>query len=271
MIPSLLDNFNTYIKLIKEYKVSESSIINIDSCKFLTPTIISPLLNYMLTYNKKIKKHHNENINAHFHRILGLTQHKDTTLPFRWLNKNVDNSEELTKEILKIMNPIEGMHNALKYIFHEVISNVYDHSEFNLAFVLGQNYPKLGLTDFCFMDNGVSIPGSFREANFKVKNDCDSIIKAINGFSTKDNDEFVGRGTGLNSIINIVNKGAKGDVLIVSGDGLIEIKNSNVYAKFIPKGFLKGTLVSLRLSSNKPIDIYKYMDGFKYKISKNLK
>lgn len=59
MIPSLLDNFNTYIKLIKEHEVSESSIIDIDSCKFLTPTIISPLLNYMLTYNKKIKKHHN--------------------------------------------------------------------------------------------------------------------------------------------------------------------------------------------------------------------
>lgn len=40
MIPSLLDNFNTYIKLIKEHEVSESSIIDIDSCKFLTPTII---------------------------------------------------------------------------------------------------------------------------------------------------------------------------------------------------------------------------------------
>lgn len=26
--------------------------------------------------------------------------------------------------------------NALKYIFHEVITNVYDHSEFNKGFVI---------------------------------------------------------------------------------------------------------------------------------------
>ena len=48
------------------------------------------------------------------------------------------------------MNPIECMNIALSYIFHELISNVYDHSEFNLAFVLGQNYPKLRLTDLFY-------------------------------------------------------------------------------------------------------------------------
>ena len=110
--------------------------------------------------------------------------------------------------------------NALKYIFHEVIANVYDHSEFNKGFVIGQYYPKLNSTDYCFMDNGISIPGSFRKINIPFKNDCDAIIQAVNCMSTRDNGDYIGRGTGLNSTINIVTQ-ANGNVLIASGDAVL--------------------------------------------------
>ena len=83
--------------------------------------------------------------------------------------------------------------NALKYIFHEVIANVYDHSEFNKGFVIGQYYPRLNSTDYCFMDNGISIPGSFKKSDILFKNDCDAIIQAVNGMSTRDNGEYIGR------------------------------------------------------------------------------
>ena len=40
-------------------------------------------------------------------------------------------------------------------------------------------------SDYCFMDNGISIPGSFKKSNIPFKNDCDAIIQAVNGMSTK--------------------------------------------------------------------------------------
>lgn len=115
------------------------------------------------------------------------------------------------------------------------------------------------------MDNGISIPGSLKEFNIPFKNDCDAIIKAINGESTKtDPVGYVERGTGLNSVINIVTRGARGSVLIASGKGLIEINRNRIFSKEIPQDYIKGTLVNLRLHNNRKIDIYEHMGHVEY-------
>lgn len=115
------------------------------------------------------------------------------------------------------------------------------------------------------MDNGISIPGSLKEFNIPFKNDCDAIIKAINGESTKtDPVGYVERGTGLNSVINIVTRGARGSVLIASGKGLIEINRNRIFSKEIPQDYINGTLVNLRLHNNRKIDIYEHMGHVEY-------
>ena len=271
MSPALMYNFNKYVKIMNQHDIYNEEIINIDSCDFLTPTIVLPLMSFIYNYNKRIKEHENPKVNDYLHKVLGIKKHTDTTLPFRWLDETTDNSEELTKEILSIMDPIPEMEQSLKYIFHEIITNVYDHSSFDNGFVIGQYWPKLNETDYCFMDNGISIPGSFKKANIPFENDCDAIIQAINGMSTKDNDEFIGRGTGLNTVVNIVTQGARGIVLIASGNGVIEITRNHVIAKKIPDDYITGTLVSLRVRSNKAIDIYEHMSGREYELPKKIK
>lgn len=271
MSPALMYNFNKYLKIMNQHDIYNDQIINIDSCDFITPTIILPLLSFSYNYNKKIKEHKNRTVNDYLHKVLGIKNHTDTTLPFRWLDKTTDNSEELTKEILGIIDPVPEMEQSLKYIFHEVITNVYDHSIFDNGFVIGQYWPKINATDYCFMDNGISIPGSFKKAGIPFKNDCDAIIQAINGMSTKDKDEFIGRGTGLNTVVNIVTQGARGIVLIASGNGVVELTKNNVVARKIPDDYIKGTLVSLRVKSNKNIDIYEHMIGRKYELPKKIK
>lgn len=269
--PALMHNFNKYLGIMNQHDIYNDEIISIDSCSFLTPTIILPLVSFMYNYDKVIKDHKDPQVNDYLHKVLGIKKHTDTTFPFRWLDETTDNSEELTKEILRIIDPVPEMEQSLKYIFHEIITNVYDHSIFDNGFVIGQYWPKLNATDYCFMDNGISIPGSFKKAGISFKNDCDAIIQAINGVSTKDKDEFIGRGTGLNTVVNIVTQGARGIVLIASGNGVLEITKNNIVAKKIPDDYLKGTLVSLRVKSNKNIDIYEYMIGRKYELPKKIK
>ena len=259
MSPALMNNLNDYIRIMENHDIYNDNIINIDNCSFLTPTSVLPLVSFIYNYAKSIKKHKNPKVNDYLHKVLGIKKHTTTTFPFRWLDEKTDNSEELTKEIINIIKSPKDNINSLKYIFHEVITNVYDHSEFNKGFVIGQYYPKLNVTDYCFMDNGISIPGSFKRANIPFKNDCDAIIQAANGMSTKDKGEFIGRGTGLNTIINIVTQ-SNGNVLIATGYTIIEFTNQKVYAKKIPEEYIKGTLVSLRVP-NKLLNVY---DGFKY-------
>ena len=266
MCPALLYNFNKYIGIMEHHDMYNENIINIDSCSFLTPTIVLPLINIMYNYDKAIKDHKDPKVNEYLHKVVGIKKHTTTTFPFRWLDETTDNSEELTKEIINIMESPKENINALKYIFHEVIANVYDHSEFNQGFVIGQYYPRLNATDYCFMDNGISIPGSFKKSGIPVKNDCDAIIQAINGMSTRDKGEFIGRGTGLNSTINIVTQ-ANGNVLIASGNCVIEVTKRKVFFRKIPEEYIKGTLVSLRLP-NKPLDVYNGLEHVEYELPK---
>lgn len=119
------------------------------------------------------------------------------------------------------------------------------------------------------MDNGKSIPGSFKEYDFNFKNDCEAIIKAVNGLSTKHGEEFIGRGTGLNTVINIVTRGANGNVIIASGTGVVEITKFKIHAKHIPVNYIGGTLVGLRLNSNKSVNVYDHMKGITYNLPKN--
>ena len=271
MSPALLHNFNQYVDIINHHDIDNDSIINIDRCTFITPTLILPLLSFSYYYNKKIKEHENPRVNDYLHKVLGIKKHTNDAFPFRWLDETSDNSQELTKEILGIINPVPEMEQSLKYIFHELLTNVYDHSVFDKGFVIGQYWPKRNETDYCFMDNGIGIPGSFKQSGISFNNDCDAIIQAINGMSTKDYGEYIGRGTGLNTVVNIVTQGAGGIVLFASGNGVVELTKNNVFARKIPDNYIKGTLVSLRVKSNRNIDIYEHFFGRKYELPKKIK
>lgn len=115
-------NFNTYVKLMKEHDVYNDKSINIDKCNFLTPTIVLPLVSFMYNYDKAIEDHKTPKVNEYLHKVLGIKKHTTTTFPFRWLDETTDNSEQLTKQIIEIMESPKENINALKYIFHEVIA-----------------------------------------------------------------------------------------------------------------------------------------------------
>lgn len=88
-------------------------------------------------------------------------------LMIKQLNKINDNSIEATNELISDFNIPKLNQNTLKFIFYELIGNIYDHYKFSEAHIAGrQNKNKY---DFIFMDNGISIINSFKNANYPVE------------------------------------------------------------------------------------------------------
>lgn len=135
----------------KEYENMKNKEITKDIGNF-SPTIILPLI-----YNRKMNFNNIDSI--------------------RKINKSNDNSEEISNEIIDELKLNKNNINTLKFIFHELIANVYDHSKFENAYVMGKldnNY-----YEFSFLDDGITIPASLKKLNTPIKNDCDAIIKAM--------------------------------------------------------------------------------------------
>ena len=204
-----------------------------------SPTIVLPLI-----YNEKLNLKKVDSI--------------------RKVNVNNDNSEEISNDIIKELKINKDNVTPLKFIFHELIANIYDHSKFENAYVMGKK--DSDFYEFAFLDDGITIPSSLKKLNYPIKNDCDAIIKAINGLSSKNDLGYIERGTGLNNTINIVTSGGDGEVLIVSGCALVHITTENIIVREIPQDCINGTLVSLRMNLNSKIEIYKYLKQVKYEL-----
>ena len=226
------------LKEFEEYETMNKKDIKGDLGNF-NPTVMLPLI-------------YNENLN--FNKF-------DSVMK---VNANDDNSDEVSNGILKELNLNKNNYTPLKFVFHELIANIYDHSKFENAYVMGMKDEDY--YEFSFLDEGITIPQSLKKTKYPIKNDCDAIIKAINGLSSKNELGYVERGTGLNNTINIGTSGSSGEVLIVSGCALIHITDEQVIAREIPKDCIDGTLVSLRMNLNSKIDIYKYLKQVKYEL-----
>lgn len=189
---------------------------------------------------------------------------KRKNLKIEELNPIKDNSTQATNQIISDLNIPKSKQNILKFICYEMTGNIYDHSKFSKACILGEkNNEKY---DLIFIDNGISIIDSFKNANFTFENDCDALLKAINGLSTKNELGFIERGTGLNNTINIVINGFKGEILLISGGALMYLNNDEIIPKKIPKDWSNGTIVYIRMKLNSEIDMYNYLKYIEYKI-----
>ena len=111
--------------------------------------------------------------------------------------------------------------------------------------------------DICIFDNGIGIPGSFKESLMDSKNDYEAIFDAING-KTTDKEKFVIHGMGLKSTARLTTLGFEGEVLISSGNGICEItkKGANPY---LNTHEMNGTFVILRIKNKKIENIYEYL------------
>lgn len=172
------------------------------------------------------------------------------------------NYEDVDKHLQKIFQMQKNPNNfggvdAFKYVVSELVDNIYQHSRFTRAFIMGQRFDAKGFIDLSFYDNGITIPQTFKEKGLTHEASF-AIREALNGVSTKDNN----RGFGLRTSLNLFINGLNAEFFIVSGNGAIYCtKDQNELYRLTEDAGLHGTLITIRIPKDSPkVNLYDYVE-----------
>jgi hypothetical protein len=162
---------------------------------------------------------------------LGKDKDARTYTPIHHFSKNSE------VEISRILTLIESEFPEqsiipLKYILSELGgANIEEHSNYTLATIMAQMYPKKEFIDIGIYDNGITIPGKFEQSKIPFDQDGQAIYMALYGKSTKEPEG--GRGFGLPTSRNLVLNGLKGSFYVFSRTGAVEIDTRHPSTKYI--------------------------------------
>lgn len=261
-IGNLFDNYLSYCS----YKKSslESGLLDLSKEMFIQPTTLLPLIMFYKKEKSKMKlKLPSDSGVATYIKIVTDSSsyfYSDgrSYLPIISLPKEKKSSLDILERLYQFTKEGKdyGGENTFKYLVGEMVDNIYQHSEFNNAMVMAQKYPRKKYADICFIDDGISINGSFKKKGLLLEEDYIAIEEAINGLSTKDKD----RGTGLNTNFRIFTEGLNGEILIISGGGgVLYGKHSHIPYILKQENILDGTLINIRMPCPSQVNMYEYI------------
>lgn len=259
---TLFDNYLSYCN----YKKSslESGFLDLTKEKFIQPTTLLPLIMFYKKERSKIKLKLplKKGVGTYIKIVTDSSSYfysdGRSYLPIVSLPKEKEKSLGILDRLYDFTGEGKeyGGENTFKYLVGEMVDNIYQHSEFNNAMVMAQKYPKKKYADICFIDDGISINGSFKKKGLFLEEDYIAIEEAINGLSTKDKD----RGTGLNTNFRIFTEGLNGEILIISGRGGV-LYGRHGHTPYILKqeNILDGTLINIRVPYPSQVNMYEYI------------
>ncbi|WP_405306291.1 ATP-binding protein [Methanobrevibacter sp.] len=225
-----------------------------NECVELTLNTILPLLFFMK--NRAIIN------NEEFDMLLNKNILKIKELKYYKFNDFHNISDEIEEYLSEFIEesiellPRDMDYQSVYFLLYEILINVYKHSKFHNAYLQIIIHNKENI-DICIFDNGIGIPGSFKEASMESDNDCEAIYDAING-KTTDKEKFVIHGMGLNTTSRLTTLGFDGEVLIASGSGVCEITKEGA-KPYLNSHEITGTFVILRIKNKKIDNIYDYL------------
>ena len=260
MQPDLVEHYLSFCRYRKY--AEETGQLDLSDAGFLFPTTLLPTAN-LLRSEAELTPPLSGSVAKYFEAVRK-GKATGTMCPIAQIPKDSAKYDEILRNLYRThLNDGKncGGANAFKYAVGEMTDNIYQHSDFCNAYVMGQSYPHKHFTDICIIDDGKTIPGVFSEAGIKFSNGCDAITKAISGTSTKLSE---GRGMGLGSTLNLIVNGLSGSVLIASGLGAVYVsKKTKLPYDLSPTPELKynGTLVAFRIPYNSQnVDYTKYIE-----------
>jgi len=260
-LPALMEQYVQYC--IHNTNFQTLGNIDLQNVDFIYPTTLLPLGNLILQ-NKSVYKPPNDELVARYIDTILENPSPDggtgTYVPIVQLSQNQEESSQSIERVYDIQRQDEtllGNAEAFTYVVGELTDNIYQHSQFARALIMGQKYHTKGYVDLSFFDNGITIPVTFEKIGLKLK-PYEAIAEAINGASTIHED----RGFGLRTCTAICIKGLEGQLLAVSGSGAVySSKDENNFYSLSNQYSLNGTLITLRIPLTAPsIDIYDYIE-----------
>ena len=257
MVPPLINNMRKLRNILQKNKYHK--IMDLRDYSFLAPPVLLPLLQYMDQHNINEYYPH-PNTEQYLEKVLGRQRCTDTTYPLRQLKKfHYDNTygladkveehlSQVTDEIFNLFDLNLDL-NGINLIVYEMLTNIYKHSQFENSYILCQKYPNANKLDICIIDDGITIPGSFEDADIKFINDSEAIFEAING-QTSDKEDYQLHGRGLNTTASITSLGFGGEMLIASRNGVCTVYPRGVKLWNNGMPIIDGTFVTLRVNTN---------------------
>ncbi len=253
---NLLDWYREFLKIMEDY--TSTGKINLSNFTFIDPELLillSPeLIDEKTGYIKPLNTTCNEYVDftlKNYNKIINTSKY----IPiFTLNNENFDSFISKTYEILNVNFNIIN-ENLIKYIIGELYDNINQHSDSIHNYNIIQHYDKLGL-EICIYDDGIGIPNNFRKNGIEFKSDINALELALEGWSTKDDNE---RGHGLSTINSIMNDRTDDEFIIISNKGIYHyFKGHKKLYQLLDKQKFNGTLISIIFKSTKDINIYNY-------------
>ncbi len=179
------------------------------------------------------------------------------------LKIHIDRSKKMDEEINRLLIDIKTkipktFESSIPYILSELTDNIEQHSNYAEAFLFVRYDAKEKCLEIGVFDDGLSIPVVFEKNNINYSKDSDAIKMALEGKTTKQED--ISRGFGLRTTRAIV-KALRGEIKIISREGMLIISNSSIDIIDFKKGKLDGTMIYLKLKTpEKDLNIYPYLE-----------
>jgi len=239
----------------------KNGTLDLSEMQFIFPTTLLPLSEIIINNNDKYIPPKSYPAANYIETVMNPSSSNlmKTYVPIVSLPKNYRDSDEPMKKIFAMQRNKDhfGGESAFKYVVSELVDNIYQHSRFTRALIMGQRFDAKGFIDLSFYDNGITIPETFREKGFGHEA-SHAIREALNGVSTKDND----RGFGLRTSLNLFTTGLGAEFFIASGNGAVFSDNKgNELYRLTEDAGIKGTLITIRIPKITPkIDIYDYVE-----------
>ena len=252
----MMKNYLQFSQLRKETR--DTNRLDLSTIEWFYPTLLLPI-GLFIKQNQYIDiVYPNDSKVLNYFNIIANNDNASVNKSYIPIIKIPKNARELDTNELNRFAKNCGGKTPLQYFIGELITNIYEHSDFSTAYVMAQEYPKLGFIEFCIVDNGISIPKSYENIGIVLENDKVALEYALEGKSTK----FIeGRGHGLRSSISLLTSGMDGKLLIISRKGGVCANREGVRSFNIDeKDIYEGTLISINVPfQERRLNLYDYL------------
>lgn len=239
---------------IKDLKIITTKIKNNQEDFEIDLNMVLPLLDILKSFGHINDEEFKMIISNDSLRIKELQHYSFTD--FTNVSDEIDDYlSDFTDEVMNLL-PQDTDMQSVNFLLYEILINVYKHSRFNNAYlqIIANTNRNI---DICIFDDGIGIPGSFKDASIDFDNDSMALYGAING-KTTDKEKYSLHGRGLNSTARLTTLGFNGEMLLASGNGICVITKEGAKT-YLNDHEIQGTFVILRINNTQIKNIYKYL------------
>lgn len=274
LFPQFRTALSTKYKMEEAVDEGDSIILDLSRAEWFAPTFLTPISVIVNQYRSS-----GHDIRVQFPRKRGVSKYLDmidfpegtaspsekydNTLPL--CSFETESERDVINSVASKMRDIlreqfleeTGEITWLEYPFSEIIDNVDTHSQCDFGSLLVQNYPGKEFLDLCIADDGISIPGSYREFDIDIESDEDALRKALeDGISTRP-DSGMDRGYGLRTTSDMICSGLDGTVFLSSQSASLIQYPDTTYSSDNDYKW-DGTVFAARVYT--PDDDFNYLD-----------